>query len=151
MKKLLLCLTFLATVGGLAYSAGVAPVPMASDGSAIIDALYGGADMSTAAFTTTSQLIKINDPAGKYFSEIVVFGVTFSSGAGGEFVTFRDSDTANTSSAIAFRLYNSSSSTDNATTGSSRRPAFPAVFKNGVSWTPSTDVLNSVTVFFKKK
>lgn len=148
MKKILLSLALLAGLGvGLVYATDIVPVPLTQTGVPA-DVNYAGVDLSTSMFSSGLNFIRISTPT---YSEIAVFGVVFSSGAGESFVVFRDTDSAATPTSEAFRLYNSSNMFSGSTTGTQQFLKVPARFKKGLLWSSNSALFNSVTVFYKLK
>lgn len=147
MKNFLISIGLLVGLGSLAIASDIVPVPMTQNGFPA-PADYGGADISTAAFSTVVNFIRISTPT---FSEIAVYGVVFSSGAGESFVVFRDTDSATNLSAEGFRLYNSSNANSGSTTGTQQFLRIPARFKKGLSWVSNSALFNVITVFYKLK
>ena len=148
MKKLLLLLVFMGLVYGLAQAVMIG-VPETQHGDSLQNDDYGGAQyISTSAFSSRASTITI--PIG--YDKIVIHGVNFSSGAGGDFVDFFSSGAWLPSMQSLWRTYNSSGGVQgDATTGNTHWYQTPLTFGATVFWVPSSALYNIISVPYTLK
>lgn len=142
MKKYLLALTMVFLVGSRvkAEFVGATQGPV----QALATADYGGVRVDLSSGSTANRL------ACK--GNCLLYGVVFSTGSPLDYVSIRDSDTANGSSQELIRLYNIGSATaavaGGISSGSNGIPK-PMRLKNGISWTPSSAAYNFINLLYE--
>lgn len=109
---------------------------------------YGGVQLSTWNFTSSANEL--------FTGEGIVYGVIFSTGNNLDFITFRDSNTPNTSSLEAFRLYNTNVASVTTSGGSVMWAGpvllkYPVRFKNGCSFNANVATYNTMSVLYYKR
>lgn len=145
MKKLLFALTFVLLIGSRAKAEviGAAQGPV----QALATSDYAGVRVDVSSGSSSARRA-FKGPG-------VVYGVVFSTGFCGDFVAFRDTDTANNSSQEFGRLYNIGFSTGGAAIGVTCASAGPSMFpkpirvKNGLSWNGSVATYNFITLLYE--
>lgn len=119
-------------------------VPTAQTGEALQFSDYGGYEVSTRAFTTTTATAATAGSRG------VAAYVVFSSGSTTEFVDLYFSSETMTLARTDARIYNVANSTDSTLGGQGmgRTPVGPMRFRNGLFWKASVATFNMINVLF---